>query len=125
MRCMAAAGAALVLGVFASGCSGSAAATPGAPSPAVGAITIDIIGVYGDRSFSPNPALVPAGQTVVWHNLDIVTHHVVLDDRGVDTGDVAPGHFSAPAVMGASAPYHCAIHPSMGGALGEQRSVAR
>jgi plastocyanin len=117
---MAAAAAALVLGVFAAGCSGSSAATPGSPSPAVGAITIDIIGTRGDRSFSPNPTRVPAGQTVVWHNLDIVTHHVVLEDRGIDTGDVAPGHYSAPVVMSGWSPYHCAIHPSMVGALHDQ-----
>ena len=34
----------------------------------------------------------------MWHNIDNITHHVVLNDRSVDTGDLAPGQRSAPLV---------------------------
>ena len=80
--------AALTLGAVACGGYGSSSPTtpsnPSAPPP--GAITINVVGINGDRSFSPNPATVPAGQTVVWHNVDTVTHRVVLND-----GDSIPG----------------------------------
>ena len=47
----------------------------------------------GAQSFSPNPATVAAGQTVVWHNVDRIPHHVVFDDGELDTGDLAAGAF--------------------------------
>ena len=34
--------------------------------------------------FSPNPATLPAGQMVVWHNVDSVTHRVVLNNGSLD-----------------------------------------
>jgi plastocyanin len=108
----------LVLGACASvSCGGSYATSPGSPSPAPGAITIDIVGINGARSFSPNPATVQPGQTVVWHNLDVVTHRVVVDDGRLDTGDIGPGRFSAPMVLAAAGPYHCSIHPPMVGTI--------
>jgi len=80
---------------------------------------IDILGINGARSFSPNPANVPADQLVIWHNRDVQTHRVVLDDRSVDTGNLAPGASSAPMTMpiGTPGPYHCTIHPVMVGAI--------
>jgi len=109
---------ALVVAVVTSACGGASSAVPGSPSPATGAIVIDILGINGSRSFSPNPADVPAGQTVVWHNLDIETHRIVLDDGRLDTGDIAPGRYSGAMTMGAPAPYHCSIHPPMVGTIG-------
>jgi len=76
------------------------------------------MGVKGAQSFSPNPAACPAGQMVVFRNADVVTHRVVLDDRSIDTGDIAPGASSQPQPLGAvSKAYHCSIHPSMVGSL--------
>jgi plastocyanin len=115
--------AALVLGVSACGGYGSASpTTPNGPSaPPPGAITINILGINGAQSFSPNPSTVPVGQTVVWHNLDTTTHRVVLDDGELDTGNIAPGAFSAPMSLIEAAPYHCSIHPAMVGTIVDGR----
>jgi plastocyanin len=80
-------------------------------------ITVDVLGINGARSFSPNPAALPDGQMVVWHNLDIYTHHIVLDDHSVDTGDLRPGASSALIPLGTAGPYHCTIHPEMVGTI--------
>jgi plastocyanin len=89
--------------------------SPGAtPSSA----TVNIMGQLGAQSFSPNPAAVNQGGMVVWHNGDSVTHHIVLNDGSLDTGNIAPGASSAAlqlAVNGAN--YHCAIHPTMVGSI--------
>jgi plastocyanin len=54
---------------------------------------------------------------VVWHNVDTVAHRVAFDDGKADTGDIAPGAFSRPMMLGASHPYHCSIHPVMTGTI--------
>ena len=102
---------------------GDAGSSPSGPSgtpSAAGAITINVIRENGNQSFSPNPATVPAGQTVVWHNTDTTTHRMVLNDTKLDTGNLAPGAFSQPMTLGASGPYHCTIHPDMVGTLVNQ-----
>ena len=101
------------------GCGGysSAPTNPGdGPTLPTDAVVIDVLGERGDRSFSPNPATVPVGTTVVWHNVDSEAHRVVLDDRQLDTGNIAPGAYSTPMTL-KPASYHCSIHPSMVGAL--------
>ena len=80
-------------------------------------VTIEVIGINGARSFAPNPQSLPAGRPVVWRNADIEKHHIVLDDRSVDTGVLRPGASSAPLPVDATGPYHCAIHPTMVGTL--------
>jgi plastocyanin len=125
MRAIVTAGAVIALGVGIWGCgsgysSGNGSPVSPAPAPTVaGAITISVVAVNGTQSFSPNPATVPSGQTVLWHNVDSVTHRVVLNDQSVDTGDLAPGAFSQPMTIGAAGQYHCSIHPSMVGSLGK------
>jgi len=119
-RCLTATSlAALVLSVFACGGYGSSPpANPISPSPPpADAIIINIIGINGAQSFSPNPSTVPPGKTVVWHNADAITHRVVLDDGELDTGNIGPGAFSAPMPLIAPGPYHCSIHPSMIGTI--------
>ena len=49
--------------------------------------------------------------------VDTVTHHVVLNDGTLDTGNIAPGAFSGPMTLMAVGRYHCSIHPSMVGSL--------
>jgi hypothetical protein len=49
-----------------------------------------------------------------------VTHRVVLDDGELDSGNIAPGAFSAPMPLVAPNPYHCSIHPSMIGRIADQ-----
>ena len=109
-----------VLGASSCGGGGYGGSTPTTPTPTPTAntVTINITGVKGKQSFSPNPASVAAGQQVIFKNNDVVTHRVVIDDRSLDTGDIAPGASSQPLALGAvSKPYHCSLHPSMVGSL--------
>jgi plastocyanin len=122
--------------LFVYGCGGSASPSPTSPTPTSptptsptptgptgtaaptpDAITINVVRENGAQSFSPNPATVPPGQMVVWHNVDTVTHRVVLNDGTLDTGNIAPGAFSAPMILRAVGAYHCSIHPSMVGTI--------
>src|SRR5438067_8077627 len=126
MRVFVTAGAVIALGLGMWACGGngysSGNATSPTPSPSgSGVVTINVIAINGAQSFSPNPATMPAGQTVVWHNVDTTTHHVVLDDRSVDTGDLAPGAFSQPMTIGSTGggQYHCSIHRVMVGSINQ------
>ena len=112
---LAAAVAALTVGAAACG-GGYGMPSPTGPSndpPPTGAITIGVVGINGARSFSPDPATVRPGQTVVWHNIDTTTHRVVLNDGRLDTGNISPGGFSSPMTLVAPGGYHCSIHPEM------------
>lgn len=106
------------------GGSGYGSSTPTSPTSNGGntsgstTVTVTIRGVNGKLSFSPNPAQVPAGQLVVFKNADVVTHHIMLDDRSLQTADIAPGATSAALPVGAAnVAYHCTIHPSMVGSF--------
>ena len=121
----------LALGIGVGGCSGSGYSSgnngnPAAPTPASsGVVTINVVAINGAQSFSPNPATLPAGQMVVWHNVNNTTHRVVLNDRSVDTGDLAPGMSSQPMAIGAAGrEYHCSIHPEMIGSINQDTSTA-
>jgi plastocyanin len=117
----------LGLGVW--GCGGNSytggnsgnSGNPIAPTSSVsGVVTINVVAVNGAQSFSPNPATLAVGQMVVWRNVDSITHHVVLNDRSVDTGDLQPGASSqAMAIAAAGGQYHCSIHPVMVGSLNQ------
>ena len=117
--------AVLVAGLVVSGCDrkdeyGSDPATPAGPTPppAADVVTIEVVAIHGAQSFSPNPAHVPAGQTVVWHNVDTTTHRVLLNDLSVDTGYLPPGAYSQPiTIRGTGGGYHCAVHPEMVGTV--------
>ncbi len=120
------------------GCSGStdggspvapspttATPPPATPAPANGVVTINVVRENGAQSFSPNPATLPAGQMVVWHNVDGVTHRMVLNSGSLDTGDLAPGASSQPmSINTGNAPYHCSIHPSMVGTVVQSAATA-
>jgi plastocyanin len=117
---------ALSLGTWACG-SSNYAGSPVTPTPSqtpaptsTSVVTINVIGVNGAQSFSPNPATLPAGQMVVWHNIDSITHRVVLNDGSLDTGNLDPGASSRPMTINVPAagdPYHCSIHPVMVGTI--------
>ena len=122
------AGAIVALSLVASACSGSydgsspVTPTPSAPTPTPttsnGIVTVDIVRNSGAQSFSPNPATLPAGQMVVWHNVDSATHRVILNSGSLDTGDLAPGASSRPmSINNGGGAYHCSIHPSMVGTI--------
>ena len=120
----------LSLGVW--GCGGNSytngnsgnSGNPIAPAPTTsGVVTINVVAVNGAQSFSPNPASLPVGQMVVWHNVDSIRHRVVLNDGSVDTGDLQPGASSQPmAIAAAGGQYHCSIHPVMVGSLNQDTS---
>lgn len=130
------AGAIVALSLVLSGCSDSydsgnpvAPTPPSAPTPPTAptaptpttpnaVVTINIVRDNGAQSFSPNPATLPAGQMVIWRNVDSITHRVVLNNGSLDTGDLAPGRSSEPmSINTGGGPYHCSIHPSMVGTL--------
>src|SRR4051812_31087570 len=69
------------------------------PTPPPGIVTINVVGINGAQSFSPNPATLPAGQMVVWHNVDSITHRVVLNDGSLDSGNLNPGASSLPMTI--------------------------
>jgi len=130
MRAFVTAGAVIALGLSLWSCGGGTgygngnpvASTP--PPSTSGTVTVNVVGVNGALSFSPNPASLPAGQMIVWHNVDTITHHVVFNDRSVDTGDLAAGSFSQPQqIAAAGGPYHCSIHPVMVGGVNQGTSA--
>jgi len=132
MRAFVTAVAVVALGLGVWGCGGNSytsgssgtSVNPIAPTSSVsGVVTINVVAVNGAQSFSPNPASLPVGQMVVWRNVDSITHHVVLNDRSVDTGDLLPGASSQPmAIAAAGGQYHCSIHPVMVGSLNQDTS---
>jgi plastocyanin len=131
MRVFVTVSAMVALGLGLWGCGGSSygngnSGNPNTPTPSTaGVVTINVVAVNGAQSFSPNPATLPAGQMIVWHNVDTITHHVVLNDRSVDTGDLAPGVSSQPmAIAAAGGQYHCSIHPVMVGSVNQDASTA-
>jgi plastocyanin len=101
---------------YGSGTNGSVAPSP--PTGDAGIVTVSVVAIRGAQSFSPNPATLPAGQRIVWRNIDTVTHRVVLNDGSLDTGNLAPGATSAVMTLGGNgAAYHCSIHPEMVGSI--------
>ncbi|HET9832774.1 MAG TPA: hypothetical protein VFP91_13715 [Vicinamibacterales bacterium] len=108
---------------YASGNSGNSVNPIAPTSSSSGVVTINVVAVNGAQSFSPNPASLPAGQMVVWHNVDSITHRVVLNDQSVDTGNILPGASSQPmAIATAGGQYHCSIHPVMVGSVNQDTS---
>jgi plastocyanin len=95
------------------GCGGGGGSTAAPSTTNTNTPTITIVGQNGTQAFTPNPASF-GGQQVVFKNNDSVTHHIVLNDGSVDTGDIAPGATSrAVAMPAAGANYHCSIHAGM------------
>ena len=125
MHALVTAGTVIAVGLGLWGCGGSSysngGGNPTSPTPGdSGVVTINVMAINGAQSFSPNPSTVPAGQKVVWHNVDNITHDVVLNDRSVDTGNLAPGASSQPMTIGGSGgQYHCSIHPVMIGSINQ------
>ena len=112
------ASAALAVMILTIGCGGYGD-SPTVPGPEPGkptdVVMINIVGMKGTQSFSPNPATIPTGHTVVWHNTDNTTHRVVFNDGELDTGNIGAGQSSQPMTLIANGRYHCSIHPEMTG----------
>ncbi len=103
-------------------CGGSSDNNPSSPTPGGQPAQnfISILGERGAQSFSPNPSTVPMAQTVSWRNTDRETHHIVLNDGTLDTGDIPAGATSpARTITVNGANYHCTIHPTMVGSINQ------
>src|SRR5262245_27833187 len=113
MRTVSTIGAVVALSLGAWGCSGNSygnsgnSGNPNTPTPITpGVVTVNVVAINGAQSFSPNPATLPAGTLIVWHNVNNVTHRVVLNDGSLDTGNLDPGASSQPmAIPAAGAQY--------------------
>lgn len=120
-RTIAAAFTTALLAVSCGGGGGSSTPTAPTGGGTTNVVTITITGQGGTLAFSPNPANVAAGQSVVFKNNDVVAHHVILDDGLTQTPDIPAGGTSAAVTIGANKSYHCTIHPGMvGGFNGTQ-----
>ena len=103
MRVCSTAGIVIAFGLGLWGCGGNGysngSGNPTSPTPPPSGsslVTINVVAINGSQSFSPNPANLPSGQMVVWHNVNNITHRVVLNDRSLETGDLAPGASVSP-----------------------------
>src|SRR3954451_3903014 len=111
----------------AAACSSGASATPNAPASAPAAsasasapasaasgTTVDIKGF----AFAPPTISVKVGDTVTWTNQDSVAHTATLDDKSVDSGNIAQGaKFDHAFTQAGTFAYHCSIHPQMKGTI--------
>ena len=86
-------------------------------------VIIQIVGTLGVNAFDPNPMQAAVGDMIVWTNNDTRVHHIVFDN-GTDGGEVAPGQSSTPiALTTPTAGFHCTIHPSMVGTIGDLSAI--
>jgi len=93
---------------------------PVTPPTPIADVVIQINGINGSSSFSPNPATVKVGQTVAWRNVDGTTHSATPDAGGFTSVDAGPGGNSAAQTITAAAAdygYHCRFHGTMVGTL--------
>jgi plastocyanin len=114
------------------GCSSGSSATPNAPAsaaapstapsaasaaasaPAAGAAAVAI----KDFAFNPQTIQAKVGESITWTNQDSTAHTVTLDDKSVDSGNVAPSAtYSHAFTQAGTFTYHCAIHTNMTGTI--------
>ena len=82
-----------------------------------------ILGLYGDRSYSPNPITIERGQTITWYNGDTISHTVTSgQDNDEDVGQefdseaIIPNqYYSTTFDDSGEYPFYCFYHPSMVG----------
>ncbi|HKG57226.1 MAG TPA: cupredoxin family copper-binding protein [Candidatus Limnocylindrales bacterium] len=94
--------------------SAAPAASASAPASAASGTNVDIKGF----AFAPPATNVKVGDTVTWTNQDTVAHTATLDDKSVDSGNLAAGAtFSHAFPQAGTFAYHCSIHPQMKGTI--------
>jgi plastocyanin len=65
----------------------------------------------GLGGYTPNPAVVAVGSTVMWMNADSVAHTATSSTGVWDSGSIAPGgSFSRVFSEVGTFPYYCTIH---------------
>lgn len=84
-------------------------------TPAPSSVTVDI----KNFAFSPSALSVKVGTKVTWTNNDSVPHTVTSDSGDLlNSSTLSPGQsFSFTLTVPGSNTYHCAIHPTMKGAI--------
>jgi plastocyanin len=113
--------AALAFGACSSGSSAapssaasSAPSVAAASAPAAGGAAVTVKGF----AFTPPTISAKVGETITWTNQDAASHTVTLDDKSVDSGNIATNATYSHAFTAAgSFPYHCQIHPQMKGTI--------
>jgi plastocyanin len=100
----------------------AACAGDGSPTGPDGgkAVAINIVASNGNSAYTPNPARVPAGSSVLLRNYTPETHHIVMDDGSVDFGDIAAGASSERELKTGGGNFHCTIHATMVGSINGQ-----
>jgi glucose/arabinose dehydrogenase/plastocyanin len=95
------------------------------PTPPNGSNSVIIMGLKGDKSYSPNPITVERGQTITWYNGDTISHTVTSghDNEGdsgqaFDSKAIIPNqYYSLTFDNSGTYPYYCFYHPSMVGEI--------
>jgi plastocyanin len=105
-------------------CSNAGTAGPASAVPSVAASAAASAQAGGpavtmkDIAFSPTTTQAKVGETITWTNQDSVAHTVTLDDKSVDSGNVATNAtYSHAFTQAGSFPYHCEIHKQMTGTI--------
>lgn len=112
-------GTCLGLGVllsFGIGCKKKNPMSPGGGGGTGSAnVVVTITGIMGSNSYSPNPAIVTAGQLIAWKNSGGTSHSATQDGGGgFDTGVLANGAQSDTIRFNTAGDftYHCSVHGS-------------
>lgn len=88
--------------------------TTNTPSQSQGSVNIQI----SNKSFTPQIITVYAGTTVVWKNMDNISHTVTFDNGSFDTGDITSGKSKSYVFTSSGTfAYHCTIHPNINGTI--------
>jgi plastocyanin len=118
------AGVLILLATFAlPGCSDDDDSNPQQPGGPAADVTVNIVADAGSNSFSPNPVVITAGQTVAWRNQHNTTHTATALPGEVtvfSTGNISPNGTSAAISVFATADtisYRCQLHPTMTGTV--------
>ena len=90
-----------------------------APGPAPSITTLTVVSSAGSGAFSPNPAQVPSGGSIVWRNNTGDLHVLVMND-GTPIATLAPGASVTTMLSGTGGDYRCTTHPSMVGSINGQ-----
>jgi plastocyanin len=115
---------ALVAVVAVAGCASGSSPAPSVAASAAGpsAVASGQAGAAAvtikDFAFNPATIQAKAGDTITWTNGDGTAHTVTLDDKSVDSGNVAPNAtFSHAFTQAGTFTYHCEIHKQMKGTI--------
>ena len=74
--------------------------------------------VIHNFAFHPAELSVSVGDTIVWKNMDIVSHTVTAADGSFDSDEIKPGKsWKLVAKKAGTFAYSCSPHPNMHGTL--------